>query len=199
VKVTAWAKVRGEWERQGKPVPLAALRKAFNERHAPTKRKRARKPNPVDFMSLLSKAVDKDDVETIFEHGRKLSPAAMIATIIRKLSGTKKSKLEKGDVEKAMKSLRVRNPETAKAKFERLHWGKRAGKVTRGDAPDPKGELVSLGKLKSVVYECRKGRGKLTEYEHDFKAPFATLAVNPENKLVIVGGGYTVKTEGIVG
>lgn len=87
--------------------------------------------------------------------------------------------------------------------YKQFHWGRRP-KRTRGVklSPTPR-RLVELGSLEAVTYAARKGAEGLVDYVHSFgeggtRKP--TLAADPRSKrLHIVGGGYDVKPEGIVG
>jgi len=93
--------------------------------------------------------------------------------------------------------------EHAERFYKRFHWG-RAAKRTKGVklSPTPR-RLVELGSLEAVTYAARKGAEGLVDYVHSFgeggtRKP--TLAADPRSRrLHIVGGGYDVKTDGIVG
>lgn len=104
--------------------------------------------------------------------------------------------------------------------YTRLHWGhpgKRA--LSSAKAPDPsKGPIVVLGTLIEVVYRTAKDEGQV-DYHHtfgnakedgdckscgrpivkDFGGTKPLLAKNGENKLIVLGTSYTIKTGGITG
>jgi hypothetical protein len=60
----------------------------------------------------------------------------------------------------------------------------------------PKGTLFALGDLIEVVY---KRPGDKVPYQHRFKKPFAKLCTDARGRrLYIIGGGYRVRSVGIV-
>jgi len=95
-----------------------------------------------------------------------------------------------------------------RSRYELLHWGARAPRsASRWFAPDPRTGIVELGALVAVEYATRKGSRSEDVYRHEFataELPLLGIVVDgPCGKgaggLVIVGGGYTVGEEGIVG
>lgn len=106
----------------------------------------------------------------------------------------------------ASSETRRANPETT---YERTHGGLSGPvKTRRARVPDPKaGPLTEMGRIKRIEYITDKGRGE-SLYFHDFgkvgekgrakDSRMPILAFNREG-LVIAGGSYTVKPEGIVG
>ena len=85
--------------------------------------------------------------------------------------------------------------------YKDFHWGKDVDKITKMEAPEPPRVLVALGYLRSVTYQTQKeGDEGDMFYIHAFERPFPILCTDPEGKhLFIVGGGFKVKKEGIVG
>lgn len=64
------------------------------------------------------------------------------------------------------------------------------------------GQAGSLGKVSRVEYECKKphlGEPKTVTWYHDFESPLPELRADGKGGLRFVGGGYTIKREGIVG
>lgn len=61
--------------------------------------------------------------------------------------------------------------------------------------------LISIGKVKSVVYESSKWDGKKREYIHTFRSKPTARTDNADNPLLIKisGGRIRVKPEGITG
>lgn len=91
--------------------------------------------------------------------------------------------------------------ETAAERFERLHWGRPATKVTRHRAPAPRA-LAELGRLEAVEYFTNKRGDGPSIYRHQFGEEGGRkprLAVDPEtDRLHIIGGDYSVEDRGIV-
>jgi hypothetical protein len=88
----------------------------------------------------------------------------------------------------------------AVGQYRRKHWGLSGRRTVReGEAADPRaGTLVKMGELRSVTYRTTKKGDGLSDYEHEFEGRRPTLAWNGGG-LVIVGGDYTVKDDGIEG
>lgn len=97
--------------------------------------------------------------------------------------------------------------------YAATHGGKRGDwseKTVR--VPDPRKRLTVLGRLRKVEYETEKGDG-VAVYFHTFGREFSGasergapkedrmpwLAFTPDGGLVVAGGRYSVKAEGIVG
>lgn len=99
-----------------------------------------------------------------------------------------------------MKACRVQKKRNPAPSYEALHGGDAgAHENTYIFVPDPRGELVMLGELRSLIYRTVKG-GELADYEHKFGSPRPTLAVTTTDAgLVIAGGDYKVNERGIVG
>lgn len=93
--------------------------------------------------------------------------------------------------------------EDARRAFRRYrltHWGLGGdGRIRDLRAADPsQGVLTQLGTLREVTYETSKlGDPRNTWYTHEFKSPLPVLAYS-DGGLVICGGGYRVRPEGIV-
>lgn len=93
--------------------------------------------------------------------------------------------------------------------YQELHWGHPGrDEVLSLDFPDPRqGPRAVLGELISVTYRTIKGdQGKVEDFVHDFgpKRPVWSerrplLVVVARDRLVIAGGAYRVREEGIVG
>lgn len=70
------------------------------------------------------------------------------------------------------------------------------------DAPLIDGGARSFGKVRRVEYVCSKPHlgypGRITWY-HDFEEPLPTLKADGKGGLHFVGGGYTIRREGITG
>lgn len=108
---------------------------------------------------------------------------------------------------------KAKNPAATKARalYKKLHWGHEgAGEELRVHAPEPdSGAAVVLGELVEVVYRTVKGkRGKVTDFAHDFgpkrhvfskDRPLLVFVDGKRGGLVIAGGAYRVREEGIVG
>lgn len=86
-------------------------------------------------------------------------------------------------------------------RFERLHWGRPARKVTTHEMRAPRA-LAELGRLEAVEYFTNKKGDGPSIYRHAFGEEGGRkprLAVDVEtDRLVIVGGDYTVEDRGIV-
>jgi hypothetical protein len=85
-------------------------------------------------------------------------------------------------------------------RFRVFHWGLGGdGKIRDLRAADPsQGVLTQLGTLREVTYETSKaGDPPRTWYTHEFKSPLPVLAYS-DGGLVICGGDYRVRPEGIV-
>lgn len=96
---------------------------------------------------------------------------------------------------------RVRNPASrGSAEYKDKHWGDEGNKGTAMLLyPNVHAEpLVELGELVRIEYLTRKGRERAV-YFHDFEGKKPRLVFNGDGKLLIAGGSYQVKTEGIVG
>ena len=92
----------------------------------------------------------------------------------------------------------------ARAEYRASHWGESGSRKSRQlEVADIRsGVVVELGDWISVVYRTSKGGEGLTYYEHEFKKPYPVLAycqTGTKKKLVVCGGGYDVRKEGIVG
>lgn len=85
--------------------------------------------------------------------------------------------------------------------YQGIHWGHEPQKIEVHEDIEIPSVVVNLGILRAVLYQTsKKGDDNESLYWHTFKLPFPNLCVIPgSNKLVIVGGGYTVKNKGIVG
>ena len=104
----------------------------------------------------------------------------------------------------AYKHMRKRparsNPDSAPEFYKKFHWGRRHQRTKRVALAKPARELVQLGELHAVTYTAKKGRRAAADYHHEFESPKPVLAANPKTKeLHIIGGGYDIKPEGIVG
>jgi len=97
---------------------------------------------------------------------------------------------------------------TAREIYELLHWGAQAPrKFTRWDAPDPRTGVVELGALVAIEYATAKGSRDEDVYRHEFRVGclplLGVVKDGPMGRgaggLVIVGGGYRVREEGIDG
>jgi hypothetical protein len=100
------------------------------------------------------------------------------------------------------RSLR-RNPDELDDFYRETHWGMNPTRRRRTEISDLPRRLVEMGALEAVIYTTRKGGRKLADYIHHFGEDGKArprLAVDPKNRrLHIVGGGYDVRPEGIVG
>lgn len=117
--------------------------------------------------------------------------------------GTKKNPGGGGGQPKARHANPQGGPSDARAGLAYVvtHWGHPGQrKTTTQPAANPSfGTYTALGKLKAVVYETNKLGDGLSEYEHEFDAPYPVLAFNAATKkLIIAGGRYTVTARGIV-
>ena len=93
--------------------------------------------------------------------------------------------------------------------YRQAHWGRTSGGVDSFDVADPRrGPIIALGELVTITYGTLKGDDKaITDYVHPFElksvGPFGKgrpqLAYNRDGQLVIAGGGYVVKSHGIIG
>jgi hypothetical protein len=98
----------------------------------------------------------------------------------------------------------VRDARAAEAFYRTFHWGRRgarAGRLVEVPRVFPGEPLAELGEMTLVGYGTRKGGERVaSEYVHEFKRPYPTLAYSlRERALVICGGGYRVEARGIVG
>jgi hypothetical protein len=141
----------------------------------------------------------------------KQKPAKRAAIVRRLERGTPRQRrfavgIAKAEQKRADGPPRKKNPGGmcdggALAEYERTHWGKKGrGAVRTIRAADPRhGTAVALGKLVAVVYRTEKaGDDEPTDYEHEFEGPLPTLAYNPGG-LIVAGGGYRIKEDGIDG
>lgn len=93
-----------------------------------------------------------------------------------------------------------RELERAAAEFQAFHWGSEPSGLVHARAPaiEPGTVLVKLGSLVEVHYRTHKGATRATWW-HAFRSPLPVLASTLDGQLVVVGGGYRVRPEGIVG
>jgi hypothetical protein len=141
----------------------------------------------------------------------KQKPAKRAAIVRRLERGTPRQRrfavgIAKAEQKRADGPPRKKNPggmcdASALAEYERTHWGKKGRDAVHATrAADPRhGTAVALGKLVAVVYRTEKaGDDEPTDYEHEFEGPLPTLAYNPGG-LIVAGGGYRIKEDGIDG
>lgn len=95
---------------------------------------------------------------------------------------------------------RMRNPSKGAREYTEKHWGDDGkGGVTSLLFPNVHaGPLVELGQLVRIEYLTKKGKEKAVFF-HDFEGTKPRLVFNADGKLLIGGGSYIVKEEGIVG
>ena len=81
--------------------------------------------------------------------------------------------------------------------YQEFHGGLNlADKYREVEVPDIAIGLVMLGPCTQVNYVTDKGEG-LTEYYHRFKEPYPILAQDAAANLHILGGNYTITSDGI--
>lgn len=89
-------------------------------------------------------------------------------------------------------------PTAAEHAYQDFHWGREPRRKRLHEVPTPL-EVFSLGKLRAVEYQTRKGRTDAI-WVHKFSWPYPTLTGTACGKLgPILGGNARVTTRGIVG
>jgi len=90
----------------------------------------------------------------------------------------------------------------AERAYREFHWGDDPDATIEAEIPAirPGDVLPVLGELVRIDYQARK-RGELATWWHPFQSPRPLLASTCDRRprLVIVGGGYQIKPQGIVG
>lgn len=90
------------------------------------------------------------------------------------------------------------NPSPASEAYREFHWGRGPSRRRNVRVPAAR-EVFSLGKLRAVEYEARKGSQNAI-WVHAFGRPYPTLTGTPDGRLgPIVGGAARVTRRGIVG
>ena len=96
----------------------------------------------------------------------------------------------------------ARGLERAEARYREFHWGDHPSELIEAQIPDIRAgdSLFVLGELVRVDYATHKDAEEATWW-HPFQPPRPLLAstCTSQPRLVIVGGGYKIREQGIVG
>lgn len=96
----------------------------------------------------------------------------------------------------------ARGLERAAARYREFHWGDSATETIDAKIPDIRAgdSLFVLGELVRLDYTTHKD-GEEATWWHAFQAPRPLLAstCTSQPRLCIVGGGYKIREQGIVG